>query len=119
MSHQLQMPMQRKVMMLPSMTPAIQAPRPPPVRVANTAPPAVVTKATVRPMLPIRDLARSCRRKMGKRPNNSIENSVSEKTCVVDGKREASTVDAMSAELVEMEAGRLYVVRPCSEEYRR
>lgn len=110
-SHQLQMPIARKVTMLPSMVPAIQAPRPPPVSVATTAPPAVVTNATVRMMLPFRDLARSCRRNKGKRPNTSIENNVSEKTCVVDGSREASTVEAISAELVEIEAGRLPIIR--------
>jgi hypothetical protein len=111
-SHQLQMPIATKVIILPSMTPAIQALRPPPVNVANTAPPAVVTNATVKAMLPFRDFARSCRRNMGKRPNTSIENNVSEKTCVVDGNREASTVDAISAELVEMEAGKLPKIRP-------
>jgi len=44
---------------------------------------------------------------MGKRPNTSMEKREREKTCVVDGNREASTVDAMRAELVEIEAGRL------------
>jgi hypothetical protein len=44
---------------------------------------------------------------MGKRPKTSIEKSDSEKTCVVEGSRDASTVEAMRAELVEMEAGRL------------
>ena len=32
------------------------------------------------------------------------------KTCVVDGRREASTVEAMSAALVESEAGNLFDV---------
>jgi hypothetical protein len=45
---------------------------------------------------------------MGKRPKTSMEKSVREKTWVVEGSREASTVDAMSAEFVEIEAGRLY-----------
>lgn len=44
---------------------------------------------------------------MGKRPKTSMEKRESEKTCVVDGNRDASTVEAMRAELVEMEAGRL------------
>ena len=47
---------------------------------------------------------------MGNRPNTSMENMVREKTWVVEGSREASTVDAMRAELVEMDAGRLAVL---------
>jgi hypothetical protein len=45
---------------------------------------------------------------MGNRPNTSIENKVKEKTCVVDGSREASTADAIIAEFVEIEAGSLH-----------
>jgi 5S rRNA maturation endonuclease (ribonuclease M5) len=37
-----------------------------------------------------------------------MENRVSEKTCVVEGRRDASTVEAMRAALVEREAGNLY-----------
>lgn len=36
-----------------------------------------------------------------------MENRERENTCVVEGSLDASTVEAMSAELVEMEAGRL------------
>ena len=104
------MPMARNVIAFPSIMPTIHATCPPPVSVANTAPLATVTNRTVKAMWPRRDLARSWRRKMGNKPNTSIENSVKEKACVVEGSREASTVDAMSAELVEMDAGRLHVI---------
>ena len=36
-----------------------------------------------------------------------MENNVNENTCVVDGRRDASTVDAISAAFVEREAGNL------------
>jgi hypothetical protein len=36
-----------------------------------------------------------------------MEKSVRENTCVVEGSREASTVDAIIAEFVEMDAGSL------------
>ena len=38
---------------------------------------------------------------------------MSEKTCVVDGRREASTVDAMRAAFVEREAGNLWHTSRC------
>lgn len=107
MSHQLQRPIAKKVMMPPIITPARKEPRPPPVRVTKTPPQAVVTRATVKTRWPLGDLARSCLRKIGNRPKISIENSVKENTCVVDGNREASTADAIMAELVDMDAGRL------------
>lgn len=47
------------------------------------------------------------RRKMGNKPKTSMEKSVREKTCVVDGSHEASTADAMTAVFVENDAGRL------------
>jgi hypothetical protein len=109
MSHQLQTPMLRKVTMPPSTTPAIQAPRPPPVKVTKTAPPAFMTRTMVRITWPRDEVDRRCRRKIGKRPKTSMEKRVREKTWVVEGRREASTVDAISAELVEMEAGSLFV----------
>ena len=55
-------------------------------------------------------MIRSCRRKMGNKPKTSIEKSVNEKTCVVDSRRDASTVDAINAEFVEMDTGRLYIL---------
>lgn len=110
MSHQLQIPIARNVRMLPNIIPAIHAPWPLPVSVANTAPLAVVTNRTVKAIWPRRDLARSWRRKIGNKPNTSMENSVREKTCVVEGSLEARTVDAMSAELVEIDAGRLHAI---------
>lgn len=36
-----------------------------------------------------------------------MENNVNEKTCVVEGSRDASTVDAISAAFVDREAGNL------------
>lgn len=44
---------------------------------------------------------------MGKSPNTSIENSVKLKTSVVEARRDASTVEAMSAALVDNDAGNL------------
>lgn len=44
---------------------------------------------------------------MGNSPNTSIEKSVRANTSVVEERRDASTVDAISAELVDMEAGKL------------
>jgi len=44
---------------------------------------------------------------MGNKPNTSMEKSVRENTWVVDGSRDASTVEAINAELVEIDAGRL------------
>ena len=44
---------------------------------------------------------------MGKSPKTSIENNVNEKTWVVEGRREAKTVDAIKAALVDNEAGSL------------
>ena len=47
-----------------------------------------------------------CRRKTGKRPKTWMLNSVRLKTELVDGRREASTVDAISAALVESDEGK-------------
>ena len=38
-----------------------------------------------------------------------MENNVREKTCVVEGSRDARTADAIIAELVEIDAGSLEV----------
>lgn len=48
---------------------------------------------------------RRCRRNTGKRPKTWMLNSVKLKTELVDGNRDASTVDAMSPALVEREEG--------------
>jgi hypothetical protein len=53
---------------------------------------------------------RRWRRNTGNRPNTSIEKRVREKTWVVDVSREASTVEAMRAALVERESGNLGLV---------
>jgi hypothetical protein len=53
------------------------------------------------------DRESSSRRKIGNRPNISMEKSVKEKTCVVDGSLEASTADAIIAEFVDMDVGNL------------
>jgi 5S rRNA maturation endonuclease (ribonuclease M5) len=42
-----------------------------------------------------------------------MEKRVNEKTCVVEGRRDASTVEAMSAALVEREAGNLFYKSVC------
>jgi hypothetical protein len=44
---------------------------------------------------------------MGNRPNISMEKSVRENTCVVDGSLEASTADAIIAEFVDIDVGSL------------
>jgi hypothetical protein len=106
-SHQLHIPMHTKVKKLPSIAPATNTPRPPPVNVTNTPPHAVTTSTSVSTAWPRHDRARSSRRNMGNSPKISMEKRVNEKTCVVDGSREASTADAIIAELVEMEAGSL------------
>jgi len=43
--------------------------------------------------------------KHGKSPNTSMENRVRLNTCVVEGRREANTVDAINAAFVERDAG--------------
>lgn len=101
------MPMARKVMMPPRITPAIQTPLPPPVKVTKTPPHALMMSTIVRARWPCQDMDRRCRRKMGKSPNTSMEKRVNENTCVVEGRRDASTVDAINAEFVEIEAGKL------------
>lgn len=69
--------------------------------------PAPTTRVRVRSKCPRHEIWRRCRRKTGKRPNTSMEKRVREKTCVVEGRREARTVEAMRAALVEREAGNL------------
>lgn len=99
--------MPRKVITPPMTTPAIHAALPPPVRVTKTNPEELVTRIMVRARLPCQDLLRSCRRKIGNSPKTSMEKRVNEKTWVVEGRRDASTVDAIIAEFVEIDAGRL------------
>jgi hypothetical protein len=106
-SHQLQIPIPKKVTIPPRITPAIQAPRPPPVNVIKTAPHEVMTSTKVKVKWPRHEIDRRCLLKIGNSPKTSMENKVSENTWVVDGSRDASTVEAISAELVEMDAGRL------------
>jgi hypothetical protein len=105
MSHQLQIPMHRMVKLHPSTTPVTKAVRPPPVKVTNTPPHAVMVSKTVSRRWLSQEWTSSCRRKMGKRPNISIEKRVREKTCVVDGSLEARTADAIIAEFVDMDVG--------------
>lgn len=103
--------MENAVRMLPRNDPTI-ADAQPPLRVIPTAPPAVITRANVSAACPVQDVCRNCRRKMGNRPKTSMENSIKLNTCVVDGRREASTVDAITAALVEREAGNLVAPAP-------
>jgi hypothetical protein len=80
MSHQLQIPITKKVELHPSITPAMNAVRPPPVRVTNTPPQAAIVSKIVRSRWLRQECRRSCRRKMGNRPKISIEKRVKEKT---------------------------------------
>lgn len=75
--------------------------------------PAPATRARVRRRWPRHEMWRRWRRNTGKSPKTSMLKSVREKTCVVEGRREASTVEAMRAALVEREAGNLY--RECGK----
>lgn len=106
-SHQLQIPIARRIKILPATLPTIAAVHPPPLMVTPTPLPAPITRKTVVTTCARNDTCLRWRRKTGKRPNTSIENRVSEKTWVVDVRREARTVDAIKAALVEREAGNL------------
>ena len=77
-----------------------------------TPAPAEATNITVRTMCPDQEIWRRCRRKTGKRPNTSMEKRVRLKTWVVDGRRDASTVEAMRAAFVEREAGNFEAPAP-------
>jgi hypothetical protein len=99
--------MHRTVRLQPSTTPVTNAVRPPPVRVTNTPPHAAMVSMMVRRRWLDQDRESSSRRKIGNRPNISMEKSVKEKTCVVDGSLEASTADAIIAEFVDMDVGNL------------
>lgn len=81
------------------------APVTPPRSVIPTPAPAARTKAKVRSRCPVHDTWRRCLRKTGNNPNTSIEKSVKLNTCVVDGKRDANTVEAITAAFVDREAG--------------
>jgi len=109
-SHQLQMPIHKNVKLHPSTTPVRKATRPPPVRVTNKPPHAAIVSKTLRARWLDREWTSSCLRNMGKSPKISIEKRVSEKTCVVDGSLDASTADAIMAELVDMEVGSLHAM---------
>lgn len=65
-----------------------------------------VTRKAVARTWPIHDSWRRWRRNTGNRPKTSILKSVNEKTCVVEVRREASTVDAMSAAFVDRDDGK-------------
>jgi hypothetical protein len=107
------MPMLRNVRLQPSITPVTNAIRPPPVRVTNTPPHAAIVRTMVRTRWLDQDRTSSSLRKMGNRPNISIEKSVREKTCVVDGSLEASTADAIIAEFVDIDVGSLEQTLAC------
>jgi len=66
---------------------------------------AMRTRATVRDVCRRNERDLRWRRKRGKRPKSWIEKSVREKTEVVVGRREARTVEAMTAALVDREDG--------------
>jgi hypothetical protein len=107
-NHQLHMPMHTAVKVVPKTTPVANAARPPLVSVTNKPPHAAMVSKMVRTWWPNQDCAKSLRRKIGNNANTSIEKSVNEKTCVVEGSREAKTVDAIMAEFVDIEVGNLH-----------
>lgn len=109
-NHQLHPPMPTAVPTPHNITPPTAALHPPCPFPANATPrpaPAPTTSASVSIRWPRQEICRRWRRKTGKRPNTSMLKRVRENTCVVEGSREASTVDAISAALVEREAGNL------------
>lgn len=106
-SHQLQMPIARRIKILPATLPTIAAVHLPPLIVTPTPLPAPMTSKIVIMTCARNDTCRRCRRNTGNKPKTSIENNVSEKTCLVEVRRDARTVDAMRAALVEREAGNL------------
>lgn len=110
MSHQLVRPMARLVSILPRTIPMTAAFQPPPEIVMPSPPLAPMTTKAVNVRWPRQETCRRCRRKTGKRPKTSMLNSVRLKTCVVDGSRDAKTVDAESAAFVDREAGNLKMV---------
>ena len=79
-------------------------------RLASTMPmpvPAPTTSAKVRKRCPRQEIWRRWRRKTGKSPKTSMLKRVRLKTWVVLGRREARTVEAITAALVDREAGNL------------
>ncbi len=109
-NHQLHPPITRHVSRPPSTTPAPAAFHPPPDTVTPTPPPAPITRKMVSRRWPRQDRWRKWRRNTGKRPKTSMEKRVREKTWVVLGKRDARTVDAIRAALVERDAGNLAII---------
>lgn len=107
MSHQLQIPMKRPVRKLPRIAPEMAALNPPPETAMLKLAPAPMTRKPARNRWPRHETCRKCRRKTGKSPNTSMEKSMNEKTSVVDSSRDARTVAAMIAALVDREAGNL------------
>jgi len=81
--------------------------QPPPLTIIPTPALAPNTNTTVRIRCARHDTWRRWRRNIGNSPKTSMEKRVKEKTCVVDVRRDASTVDAMSAALVDKDAGNL------------
>ena len=107
-NHQLQPPMPTIVPSPHSTIPAIAAFHPPSrTNVTPMPAPATMTRESVRRRCPRQEICRRWRRKTGKSPKTSMLKRVREKTCVVLGRREARTVEAIRAALVEREAGKL------------
>ncbi len=69
--------------------------------------PAPKTREKVSNRWPCHEIWRRCRRKTGKRPKTSMLKRVRLKTCVVLVSRDASTVEAIRAALVDNDAGNL------------
>lgn len=65
------------------------------------------TREKVSNRWPCQETWRRCRRKTGKRPKTSMLKRVRLKTCVVLVSRDASTVEAIRAALVDNDAGNL------------
>ena len=91
----------------PKITPRVAYPQPPPEIAMLRPPEARQTRMMVSQRCSVQEWCLRWRRKTGKRPKTSMLNRVREKTCAVVGKRDASTVLAISAAFVDSEAGNL------------
>lgn len=89
------------------MMPMIAKPQPPPVITMPRLADANATRIAVSQTCEVQDRCLRCLLKTGKSPKTSILNSVRLNTCVVLGRRDASTVLAINAAFVEREAGNL------------
>ena len=107
-NHQLHPPIPTIVPSPHSTTPTTAAFHPPSrTNVTPMPAPAPTTRESVSRRCPRQDMCRKWRRKTGKSPKTSMLKRVRLKTWVVLARREARTVEAIRAALVEREAGKL------------